>query len=138
VIRIFRLDIEIKPHDIDAMGHINNVSYVKWMQAAAVAHSAANGWDLKRYQELGAAWVAREHHIEYRQAGFQSDQLTIETWVAGMKRVSSTRRYKFVREKEDSPIAVAETKWAFVDLQKFRPRKISSVVSDCFEIIDEH
>lgn len=138
MIRIFRFDIEIQPHDIDAMGHINNVSYVKWMQGAAVAHSAANGWDLKRYQELGAAWVAREHRIEYLQAGFESDQLFIETWVAGMKRVSSTRRYKFVRGKEELPIAVAETKWAFVDLHDFRPMKISSAVSDCFEIVDDH
>ena len=137
MIRIFRFDISIKPHDIDVMGHINNVSYVKWMQAAAVSHSAVNGWDFDRYQKLGAAWVAREHRIEYLQAGFESDQLFIETWVAGLKRVSSTRRYKFIREKDHSPIAIAETKWAFVDLQKHRPIKVPSVVSDCFEIVKE-
>ena len=30
--------------EIDSLGHANNVAYVEWMQLAAVAHSAAQGW----------------------------------------------------------------------------------------------
>ena len=27
--------------DLDGLGHANNISYLKWMQSAALAHSAA-------------------------------------------------------------------------------------------------
>ncbi len=32
--------------EIDPQGHANNVAYVQWLQSAAVAHSAAQGWPI--------------------------------------------------------------------------------------------
>ena len=42
-------DIFFHPHvvqadEIDELGHANNVVYIAWLQADAVAHSAAQGW----------------------------------------------------------------------------------------------
>ena len=57
-------DIFFHPHavqadEIDSLGHANNVVYIAWLQAAAVAHSAAQGWPGTRYHELGQGWVVR-------------------------------------------------------------------------------
>ena len=71
--KIYRYEILVKPEDIDIVGHVNNVVYVQWMQDAAVAHSAALGWSFRRYQDLGAGWVAREHRIEYLQPAMPGD-----------------------------------------------------------------
>ena len=49
----------VADHEIDALGHANNVAYVEWMQDAALAHSAAQGWPPEAYQSLGAGWVVR-------------------------------------------------------------------------------
>lgn len=124
------------------MGHVNNVAYVAWMQDAAMAHSAANGWDQEKYQELGMAWVAREHRIEYLASAFAGDLLHIETWVSGMKRVSSTREYRFVRKTPGEVIAgeviaVAQTHWAFINLQSFTPAKIPVKLKASFEIVKD-
>ncbi len=43
----------VEPAEIDDLGHANNVAYVAWLQAAAVAHSAAQGWPSERYR----AWA---------------------------------------------------------------------------------
>ncbi len=45
-------------HDLDGLGHANNISYLKWMQSAALAHSAAQGWPVEAYAALGC--VGRE------------------------------------------------------------------------------
>src|ERR1700691_4244192 len=34
----FELAIAIEPSDIDQMGHVNNVTYLRWVQDVAVAH----------------------------------------------------------------------------------------------------
>jgi acyl-CoA thioester hydrolase len=32
------LEVSIEPGDIDFMGHVNNASYLKWVQAAVMSH----------------------------------------------------------------------------------------------------
>src|SRR5579863_114830 len=67
----------VTPDEIDGLGHVNNLHYLKWMQTAAVAHSAAQGWPTERYREIRSAWVVRAHRIEYRQPAFVNDELII-------------------------------------------------------------
>ena len=135
IIKIYRHEIQVAQPDIDMMGHVNNVSYVAWMQEAAMAHSTANGWDLAGYQKLGMAWVARKHRIEYLAPAFADDLLHLETWVSGMKRVSSTREYRFIRKKSSEVLAVAQTHWAFINLQALTPAKIPAKLKSSFEIV---
>ena len=42
------------PESIDALGHVNNQEYVRWMQEVAIAHSEAQGWPLERYTRARA------------------------------------------------------------------------------------
>ncbi len=117
------------------MGHVNNVSYLVWMQEAAMAHSAANGWDLEEYQQLGVGWVAREHRIKYLAPVFVGDGLHLETWVSGLKRVSSSRDYRFIKTRSGEVIAVAQTQWAFIDLQSHGPTRIPENVQSAFNVV---
>ena len=111
----------IEPAEIDELGHANNVAYIAWLQAAAVAHSALQGWPGPRYRELGQGWVVRSHTIEYLQPAFAGDRIVVETWVATMKKVTSLRRYRIVRGGDDALLATAETNWAFVDFASGKP-----------------
>ena len=43
---------------IDANRHVNNKEYLHWMEAIAIAHSAACGWPLERYVASGTSWFA--------------------------------------------------------------------------------
>ena len=135
--RIFHYRHTVRRDEIDDLGHANNVSYVEWMQAAALAHSAEHGWTRDRYRNMGKGWVARSHKIEYLQPAFQDDRLVIETWVAHMKKVTSVRRYRITREHDDLLLATAETKWAFVNYTTGQPMRIPREVIDSFEQVDE-
>jgi len=122
----------VEAAEIDGLGHANNVAYIAWLQAAAVAHSAAQGWPGPRYHELGQGWVVRSHFIEYLAPAFGGDHVAVETWVATMKKVTSLRRYRIVRNGDGALLATAETNWAFVDFTTGRPIRIPPDVAGAF------
>jgi acyl-CoA thioester hydrolase len=120
--------------EIDELGHANNVAFVAWMQAAAVAHSAALGWTPERYLELGMGWVARRHEIEYLRPALAGDELIVETHVADMKKVTSRRVYRILRRSDGELLARAETDWAFVNYATGRPTRIPAEIAGAFPV----
>jgi acyl-CoA thioester hydrolase len=127
----------VRDDEIDGLGHANNVAYVDWMQAAAVAHSTANGWPGERYRQMGFGWVARSHTIEYLQPAFAGDCVLVRTWVATLRKATSVRRYEILRADDDTLLATAQTKWAFIDYTTRQPMRIPREVTESFQVIDE-
>ena len=61
----FELEISVQPEDIDELGHVNNVVYLKWVQYAATTHwntAFPNG-----HEPSSVVWVVIQHEIRYRQ-----------------------------------------------------------------------
>lgn len=136
---IFEHSHNVLPDEADpVIGHVNNLAYLKWMQSAALAHSAAQGWPTERYQELGAGWVVRTHEIEYLQPAFPNETIVVRTWVANLKKVTSLRRYRIVRAAADKEVLLARaaTDWAFIHFASHQPRRIPPEVSSAFEIAE--
>jgi acyl-CoA thioester hydrolase len=125
----------VVPDEIDDLGHVNNLHYLKWMQTAAVAHSSAQGWPPARYRELAAGWVVRSHRIEYRQPAFVDEEIEIRTWVADFRKVTSLRKYQVFRPKDSVVLAVAETDWAFLGLKPYVPRRIPPELAEAFLLV---
>jgi acyl-CoA thioester hydrolase len=154
MIEVYNHRLFVSEEDIDMVGHVNNVVYLKWMQDAALAHSSQQGWPAERYQERGAGWVARLHQIEYLQPAFPGDCVVVQTWVSDMKKVTSTRRYRIFRltEVESSPgtpatdtngvdsanqlLAVAHTQWAFIDFSSRQPKRIPPEIANAYRVIE--
>jgi acyl-CoA thioester hydrolase len=128
---------QVLESEIDELDHANNAAYVNWMQAAAVAHSSAQGWPSQRYWDSSYAWVARSHKIEYLQPAHQGESLVVRTWVADMQRVSSLRKYEIVRDADGTLLARAETRWAFVHLETRKPMRIPLEVQNDFIIVPD-
>ncbi len=104
----------VAPADIDALGHVNNLRYLEWMQAAAIEHSEAVGWPWSRYEALGVAWVVRSHAIEYLRPAFAADEVVVRTWVSEMGKVSSRRKYTIARS-DGAVLARAESLWVLIN-----------------------
>lgn len=132
---VFDFHRAVRAEDIDLLGHVNNLVYLKWMQSAAVAHSAEQGWPTERYQSLQAGWVVRSHQIEYLQPAFADHGIIVRTWVADLKKISSLRRYQILRDRDEAVLATAATNWAFIDFATGRLTRIPLEVADAFEIV---
>jgi len=135
--RIFRQDLTVSEDAIDEFGHVNNQRYIAWMQDVATAHSAANGWPMERYLQIGAAWVVRSHFIEYLRPAFSSDRIEIFTWAGSLALREVSRGYLFRRADDRNILARAETKWVYVDLKSGRPRRVPEELLAAFEAVPE-
>lgn len=135
--RIFRLELSVTGDAIDAFGHVNNQRYVAWMQEVASAHSAANGWPMARYLEVGAAWVVRSHFIEYLRPAFAGDRIEIVTWAASLALREVSRKYLFCRAGDRHALARAETKWVYVDIKSGRPRRVPEELLASFDAVPD-
>ncbi len=132
----FEYQHTVMADEIDEQGHANNVAFVTWMQAAAIAHTKVLGLSSEKYKQLGAGWVVRSHTIDYLQPAFAGDKLIVRTWVAAMKKVSSIRRYQIIRQFDRQLLAKAETNWAFVDYKTGKPMRIPAEISSLYKVTD--
>jgi acyl-CoA thioester hydrolase len=134
---IYEHSLVVAAEEIDRLGHVNNLAYVAWMQAAALAHSTAQGWSPERYEQLGAGWVVRSHEIKYLQPAYKGQQIVVRTWVTDMGKVGSKRRYKILRSGDAALLASAATQWVFVDYTRGTLRNIPADVRQAFEVVSE-
>lgn len=124
--------------EIDEQGHVSNVEYVRWMQSAAMNHSAEQGWPPERYVEEGSAWVVRTHFVEYLAPAFEGDEVEVVTWVANFRKVLSLRRYRIIRPSDGIVLAKAETDWAYLGRKHHVPRRIPKELIGDFVLLAEN
>jgi len=128
----------VSKSDIDDLGHAGNVSWVRWVNEAAGAHSLAIGLDLEGYRKLGMLWVVRRHEIEYLQAAFEGDQVDAHTWVHSLRGATSLRRTLFRRADNQALLARAETTWVLLALPSGRPTRVPKQLLERYGFSDSH
>lgn len=114
----FRIGIE--PADIDFMGHVNNASYLKWVQSAVIDH-----WRALAPAEVVAAhlWVALKHEITYRRPTFLGDDV-IATVL--LNRVQGARAfYQTVIKRGEEVLAEVKSSWCCLDAKTMRPARLA-------------
>jgi acyl-CoA thioester hydrolase len=136
MIPLFRHEIIVQEEAVDVNRHVNNVVYVQWMQDIAVHHYKALGCT-PISEEMNATWVVRSHKVEYLLPVFLSEKIIIETWIADIANVRSTRKYRFLRAKDRKLVVRGETNWVYVDLATGRPKQIPDAVRERFSIVAE-
>ncbi|QIO05571.1 acyl-CoA thioesterase [Acinetobacter shaoyimingii] len=134
---IFDLKIKVSPEHIDVLGHVNNVVYVSWMQDVATAHIESLGLGIKQYLELKHAMVAVEHQMQYRKAALEGEEIILRTWLHDINALYSFRQYAFYREKDQTVLFTAMTKWACVEIATGRPKRLSPSFTQAYQPISE-
>jgi acyl-CoA thioester hydrolase len=127
----FELDIAVEPADIDQLGHVNNVIYLRWVQEAAVAHwtAAAPATD-----QAKLLWVVVRHEIDYKQAAFLGDGIIARTWVGSASRIRFERFTELLRASDRKVLAQARTLWCPIDSRTGKPVGVSPEVRACFSV----
>ena len=129
---MFRHRVTVGEADLDELGHANNIQYVRWLQDAAIAHSAHVGLTWERYVALGGVFVVRRHEIDYLRSALRGDELEVRTHVASVMAAKSERKYEIVRLSDETVIVRALTLWGFVDTTMGRPMRIPDEIYVAF------
>lgn len=128
---IYTTNITIPQTAIDENCHVNNVTYVQWMQDIAVEHYSSIGGI--EAQGPDATWVVREHKIEYLLPAFAGEEIEVRTWVENIRRVRSLRKYEFVRKTDGKILVKGETDWVFLDVKTGNPQAVPDKVVNIFQ-----
>lgn len=125
----FHIELTVPKSAIDAMGHVNNVVYLQWMQDVAKQH-----WVSKTTVELRAryAWVVVNHFIDYKQPAFEHEVLLLETWVERYTSATSERHTHIRRKKDGQLLVTATTTWCLIDTSTGKPTRIPEEVLGLF------
>ena len=126
----FAITITPEPADIDELGHVSNLVYLRWVLEVAMAHSRALGWDFAQYRDLGAAFMVRRHEIDYIAQVTLGQTLVAETWVDSWRQASCIRKTELLRD--GAVVARAATTWAMIGLVSGRPQRIPDALTAVF------
>jgi acyl-CoA thioester hydrolase len=124
---LHRYPVPIESTDIDFMGHVNNASYLKWVQDAVVDHwrSLAPADAVARH-----LWVALKHEITYRRPTFLGDDV-IATVL--LEKVQGARAfYETIIRRGEEVVAEVRSSWCCVDAKTLRPARLASDIVDRF------
>ena len=130
----FEIEIQVQPTDIDALGHVNNVVFLRWVQDAAVAHWSAL---TNEGQKAEVVWVVVRHEIDYKKPALPGDRVRARTWVGGASRHVFERHTEIVRAGDEAVLARARTLWVPVDPRRGRPTVVSSEVRALFSVPED-
>jgi acyl-CoA thioester hydrolase len=119
--------VAIDAADIDFMGHVNNASYLKWVQDAVVSH-----W--QRFAPADAVsthlWVALKHEITYRKPTFLDDDV-IATVL--LEKVQGARAfYETILKRGEDVVAEVKSSWCCLDAKTMRPARLAANVIEQF------
>ena len=112
---------KVRHYECDALGHLNNANYARYMEEAAFEASASVGYDKTRYDAMGHLWLAYEAEIEYLHPVVYGDTIEVKTWVGDFRRVRSRRFYEFRKTREETLVARASTDWVYLEAATERP-----------------
>lgn len=123
----YTVSLSIAPTDIDFMGHVNNASYLTWVQQAVLSH-----W--RRFAPADAVssylWVAIRHEITYRKPAFLHDVVFAETL---LKRLHGARAfYRTLIRRGEDVLAEVSSSWCCVDALTRRPARLEPDVAGYF------
>jgi acyl-CoA thioester hydrolase len=133
---IFIYTLTVPQNAIDQNGHVNNVTFLQWMQDAAIRHGQEWLEGYTGYDKNGT-FVAREHRIVYLLPAILGDELEVRTWVNELKRVRAHRRYEFIRKSDGIAVVKGETDWVYVDIKTGRPTAIPAHIFDVFKVLPD-
>lgn len=128
----YALELTVEAADVDALGHVNNIVYVRWLQDVATAHATAVGCTHAELIRIGAMFVVRKHEIEYLLPGFLGERIKLRTYVTWWKGASCERVTRIERAADGAVLARAKTLWAFVNAKTGKPTRLPPEIVNAF------
>jgi len=135
-IPVFRRERIVAPRDIDLLGHVNNVVWVRYVVELAGAHADALGVGMDATRALGGIWIVRRHDVTYRANVPVGSTIRETTWISALRGALSLRHARFESEA-GTRLVEATTEWAYVDATSLRPRRVPPQVRERFDPLEE-
>ena len=79
--------------------------------------------------------VAVEHHVQYRKAAVEGEEIILRTWLNDINALYSFRQYVFYRPKDKAVLFMGNTQWACIEIATGRPKRMSPTFTQAYQPI---
>ena len=121
--------VQVLPGDIDQLGHVNNVAYLRYVQEVAASH-----WtNIATPEQLTSCiWVVGRHEIDYRHSIQPGDEVLGLTWVHAPQGMRFDRSVWLVSPDKQKIFAQARTTWLLLNADTGRPKRVDEALLTMF------
>jgi acyl-CoA thioester hydrolase len=127
----YEIRIQVLDSDIDQLGHVSNIVYLRWVQDAAVAHWQHSASAAQQNEIL---WVVRRHEIDYKMSARAGDEIIAVTWVGEAQELVFERYTEIIRAADRKLLAKALTLWIPINKTTGRPMRVNEDVRKRFSV----
>ncbi|AOV16254.1 hypothetical protein BJI67_03465 [Acidihalobacter aeolianus] len=124
----FEMRLTVSAADIDALDHVNNVVYLRWVQDVATAHWLAVAPEALRASLL---WVVLRHEIDYKRPAHEGEVVLMRTWVGESTRRQFVRHTEMRRDTDQRLVVRARTLWCPIDRASRKAIAVGPEVEHC-------
>lgn len=128
---IFETRFRVRTYECDSYGHVNNATYLNYLEYARMETLEQKGFTLEKLKELGFLVFIRRIEIDYKLPASMGDNLVIKTYIHDHRKSSGTFAQEIYREPDNRVIAYARVTWVFTNLQG-RPIPIPPIIQEAF------
>jgi len=117
----FSCPIDVRFHDIDALGHVNHAVFVSYLE-----HARYHWWRgfLKGRPFAEDGFLIARIEMDYRKPISLGDKVKVDLRCDRIGNSSFTLAYRLVREPDGVVLAEAQTVQVFLDFKTQRPKPI--------------
>ena len=80
----------VRSYELDSFGHLNHAVFLNYFEQARFDALEACGWPIQAVLDRGWAVYVVRIEVDYLAEVLWGDQLTISTWVEGVRKTSMT------------------------------------------------
>ncbi len=125
------IQIEVRPTEIDVMGHVNNAKYLEYMEWSREDWYNRMQLPFDVFTEMGVGTVTVNININYRKEATLGQMLTISTEPLRKGRTSYVLKHVIYDEKGEI-VADAEVTSVTIDLKKRKSVELPEQLAKVF------
>ncbi|OUM85471.1 MAG: hypothetical protein BAA01_10345 [Bacillus thermozeamaize] len=96
---IHRMELVVRPTDVDVLGHVNNAKYLEYLEWGRVRWYRENRLLSPDVLEQNLNYVVASIHINYRLEVKMDERLTVQTFLARLGNSSMVLKQEILNEQ---------------------------------------
>lgn len=118
--------------DINPLKELTNTCLLRYLEDVAGLHSEIAGSGITDMNHTRKSWILLSWKIKINKRPLVNDTLTIKTWSKMIDKFYAYRDFE-VRNQYNEMVAIATSKWVFIDIDRGRIVKVPEDVKEKYK-----
>lgn len=123
---------EVYTHQVDYVGHLNNIIYIEWMEIGRTKLLEYIGLTFDLLEKENIAPILAQTEIKYKKSLYLAEKVKIEIWVSELKNASAIMSFNFYNSKNELA-AKGNQLGLFINLKTKKPHRLTFEQRKAFE-----